>query len=311
MGIVAEPLLPDFDNDEDDRTAVVRLRDIARGSAVARDRHLLVRVEGEELGQLLTLDGDEIVIGRLAGCSICIPDAGISRKHCRIVRVGDGYVLEDLDSANGTYVGGEQVRRHRLSDGDVIQLGSAVVFRYAVTDADQHAMLQHLYNASVTDSLTGAFNREYFDSRLEAELAYVRRHGVELGLFMIDVDHFKLVNDQYGHQAGDAVLVALAKVVRMTLRSEDVFCRYGGEEFVAILRTTELTVSSIVAERVRIAIEAMVVEHAGRRIPVTASLGVATAAECANADAAELIGLADRRLYAAKHAGRNRIKATG
>ncbi len=306
-----KPKLFDVDG-EDDRTVVVqspKLRDIV--STESRDRCLLVRIEGESLGQVTVLKGDEIVLGRAQTATVCVLDTGVSRHHARLVRKRGAYFIQDLGSANGTYVGGQLIEERQLADGDIIQLGPTVMFRYSVTDAEQQAMLEHLYDASVTDALTSAYNREYFDTRLASELAYARRHNAPLSLIMLDIDHFKRVNDTYGHRVGDQVLVALVRTARPALRTEDVFCRYGGEEFAIILRTTDVQQASCVAERIRAIVAELRFESAGKKLGITVSLGCASLKCCDEVTSENLISVADRRLYAAKHAGRNRVVWSG
>ena len=180
------------------------------------------------------------------------------------------------------------------------------MFRYSVTDADQQAMLEHLYDASVTDALTSAYNREYFDTRLASELAYARRHSAPLSLIILDVDHFKLINDNYGHRVGDQALVSLVLNARPALRTEDVFCRYGGEEFAIILRTTDVEQAACVAERIRLIIAELRIENASGPFGITVSLGCASLQCCEGTTPEALISVADRRLYIAKQSGRNR-----
>jgi two-component system, cell cycle response regulator len=296
---------------DDERTAIVNLVGLQTARVVTRDRHLLVRLQGGQVGQVIPLQGRTCRVGRARDSDLLLPDAGVSRYHARFTWQSQGYMLEDLQSANGTYVNGERIAEHVLSDGDILQFGPAAVYRYEMTDADQEAMLQQLYDASVTDSLTGAHNREYFDSRLESELSYARRHGTELALLMLDIDHFKQINDNFGHLAGDQVLVELASAVTNSLRTEDEFARYGGEEFAVILRDTTVENACLVAERFRLIIESLRVEAGGSRIPVTVSVGAASLVDCEEKTAVALIAAADRRLYAAKHAGRNRVVASG
>jgi diguanylate cyclase (GGDEF)-like protein len=219
--------------------------------------------------------------------------------------------LEDLGSANGTFVGGRAIKRHVLTDGELIQLGPNAVFRYTVTDEDQEALYERLYATSVTDSLTGANNREHFDTQLEIELSYRRRHDTKLSMVLFDLDHFKSINDTYGHPGGDAVLKAVAAAARTQLRTEDVFARYGGEEFAIILRGIDINGALAMADRLRATVEGMQVGHEGRNIRVTLSGGCASAAELEQVTHTALLSLADRRLYAAKHSGRNRIVSQG
>jgi two-component system cell cycle response regulator len=295
---------------DDERTAIVNLVGLHLTRATTRDRHLLVRLQGGQVGLVVSLHGQPCRVGRARESDLLLSDAGVSRYHARFTWQPNGYLLEDLQSANGTYVNGQRITEHVLSDGDVVQFGPAAVYRYEMTDADQEAMLQQLYDASVTDSLTGAHNREYFDSRLESELSYARRHGTELALLMLDIDHFKLINDTYGHLVGDQVLVELVAAVTNGLRSEDEFARYGGEEFAVILRDATVENACCVGERFRLMVESLRIESAGNRIPVTVSVGAASLSCCQDKTAVALIAAADRRLYAAKRSGRNRVVAT-
>lgn len=301
-----------FDSDEEDSTAIVKLANANRPTPVpTRDRYVLVRVQGEDIGRVVQLESPEFVIGRHQSCDLPLSDGSVSRRHARILWSEERHLLEDLGSANGTYVGADRVSQHWLSDGDVIQFGSTIAYRYSVTDSQQLAMLQYLYDASVTDALTSAYNREYFDARMASELAYARRHSVPLCLLMLDVDHFKQVNDTFGHQVGDQALVKLVESVRTRLRLEDVFCRYGGEEFTAILRTTDLEAGACAAERIRLAVAQIQLTVGGRRVPITVSIGCASVKCCTECTSDELVAIADRRLYAAKHLGRNRVVSTG
>jgi len=275
------------------------------------DRHVLVRMDSTNVGQVFSLGQDEWTLGRHTGSSIVLTDDGVSRRHARIVLESGGYVLEDLGSANGTFVGGQRIERHPLRDGDVFQLGPTVLFRYAYTDASQERMLNKLYEASVRDALTGAYNREHFEERLKVEVAYARRHNTQVSLLMFDLDFFKKVNDTYGHPAGDAALIYVSERVRGALRTEDVFARYGGEEFAVVLRGIDLEGSARAGERLRAMIAAHPVSHEGRQFPVTVSIGCANLRDCPDPNTTTLIAIADRRLYAAKRSGRNRVVAEG
>lgn len=296
---------------DEERTAIVQLRDLRGQRVTPKDRHLLVRIQGAQVGQVVTLHGTEWKVGRARNADLWLGDSGVSRIHAHLVWGESGYVVEDLGSANGTYVNGEKVTARAIVDGDVVQFGPSAAFRYAMTDADQETMLHQLYDASVTDSLTGAYNREHFDHRLESEISFARRHGAELSLLLLDIDHFKRVNDTYGHQAGDTVLVEMSAGISANLRTEDVFARYGGEEFAIILRGIDLRSAYHVGERFRVIIESLQIEAGGQPIPITVSVGVASLKCCADEVAESLIATADRRLYAAKHAGRNRVVAQG
>jgi len=298
--------------DPDERTAIVSLSELRSSPRKqSKDRHLLVRVKGAELGRVSRLPPEPFRIGRSQDCELWLGDDGVSRKHARIFQEGTSYLIEDTESANGTFVQGQRVSRQVLRDGDVIQFGPTAVFRYTVTDESQESLLQQLYDASVTDALTGAHNREHFDTQLRSELSFARRHKSDVSLAFFDVDHFKKVNDTYGHQGGDAVLVALANTIRAMIRNEDVFARYGGEEFALILRGIDRAGASTVGERLRERVEAMRVNFEGRVLTVTVSVGCASFAELDEKTPEALVSTADKRLYAGKHAGRNRVVALG
>jgi diguanylate cyclase (GGDEF)-like protein len=299
-------------DDGEDSTAIVDLRGLSPGARrEPKDRHLFVRLNGAQIGHVTRLPaGRACRLGRGQDSDIWVNDDGISRKHARIVPHGRGYLLEDTESANGTFVAGSRIERHPLSDGDVIQFGPAAVFRYAVTDASQEALLRQLFEASVTDALTGARNRESFDLQLRAELSYARRHKSDVSLLLFDVDHFKKVNDTYGHPIGDTVLIELARTVSMGLRNEDVFARYGGEEFAIILRGIDSSGARAVGERVRATVQAMNIDTPRGRLKITVSVGAASVGGRGEMTPEELVSLADTRLYAAKHQGRNRVVDT-
>jgi diguanylate cyclase (GGDEF)-like protein len=269
------------------------------------ERHVLLRLDGVDAGSVVTLDQDSVTIGRHTSNAIQIHEGGVSRTHARITLKSGRHALEDLGSANGTFVRGNRVKNAVLSDGDVVQLGSHACFRYTKTDAMHERLLLQLFESSTRDALTGAYNRRHFDERLRAELAYAIRHGTELSLAMLDVDLFKKVNDTFGHAAGDVVLKHVARVTLRQLRSEDVFARYGGEEFVVLFRGIPLRDAVRVAERIRTTVEALPARADGHLIGVTLSAGVASLAEREARTAAAILGLADERLYAAKRAGRN------
>ncbi len=276
-----------------------------------RDRAVLVRMDSIHAGHVTSLDGPEVRIGRHADNAVVVDDEGMSRLHARVYYEDAAYWVEDLDSSNGTYVNGRRVGKESLSDGAVIQLGPRVCFRFSITDENQERILRQLFESSVRDALTGAYNRHFFFERLQAELSYAGRHNSQTSLLLFDVDHFKKINDTFGHPAGDGVLRNIAAVTLRLLRLEDVFARYGGEEFVVLLRGVPIQGAERAGERLRTAVEGSPAEVDGVRIPATISVGCASLACAERLDAEALIAVADRRLYTAKRAGRNRVVAAG
>ena len=181
---------------------------------------------------------------------------------------------------------------------------------------ESNAMLQHqleeihrlqaeLREQAVRDGLTNLFNRRYLDETLERELARAKREGYPLSLVMIDIDHFKQLNDTYGHQAGDKVLRELAALLWGDIRAEDVPCRYGGEEFLVLLPRMPLDVAHERAEGWRRTFQAARVPFGEFHLEATISCGLAAYPEHARSPD-ELVRCCDEALYAAKHRGRNR-----
>jgi len=168
-----------------------------------------------------------------------------------------------------------------------------------------HEALQMLSQRAQIDGLTGLWNRAHFDQRWDEAVAHAVRHGRPLSLAMLDADHFKRVNDTYGHPAGDAALQGIARVIRRESRGGDIACRYGGEEFVVILPETEPGAAVNLSERIRTAIADTVWSRHPEH-PITVSIGLAGAAIPGPVTRHAWLDQADRNLYAAKAAGRNR-----
>lgn len=166
-----------------------------------------------------------------------------------------------------------------------------------------------LENAA-TDPLTGLFNRRYFERRLKEECAHARRHRRPFAIIMIDLDHFKLVNDTYGHEDGDRVLKHVAENIASGLREDDVACRLGGEELVLLLRATSGAAARVVANRLRksLADKRIALGERSEMKQVTFSAGVAAADDRNDFQADDIVARADRALYRAKNGGRNRVE---
>jgi diguanylate cyclase (GGDEF)-like protein len=270
----------------------------------------LTRIDGPNAGRVLSLRAEQTTIGRSTRADLHLAEEGVSRKHARICWTADAYVLEDLGSQNGTFVWGKPVTAAQLRQGDLIRVGPVATLRFCWMDEHQKNLLEQLYESSVRDPLTGAFNRRHFSERLEAELAYAKRHSSELSLLLLDIDYFKKINDQYGHLEGDRVLRELTRACHQGLRTEDMFARYGGEEFAVILRGVPLAGAARAAERLRIAIAELV--FVGKPpLSVSVSIGCASIDCIDDATSGSLIHIADQRLYEAKQSGRARVVAEG
>jgi diguanylate cyclase (GGDEF)-like protein len=308
------PPLAGDDDPEDTRVATVVGAPAYRPQqqAAASKTAYLTVIAGNRAGEMFKLAQDETIMGRGPQSTIHLDSDGVSRKHARVVRQGDDFVLEDLQSTNGTWVDEKRITFHKLKDGDRVQVGTEVIVRFNLHDELEAALQQQLYESAVRDPLTRAYNRKHFAERLRAELAHATRHKTHLSLIILDIDFFKKVNDTYGHPAGDAVLRSIAAAIQKVIRVEDVFARIGGEEFALLARGIDGGNGSLFAERLRKGIERLSIPWSEITIPVTSSFGVATFTELADPrDGDAFVAIADRRLYQAKSQGRNRVVGPG
>jgi diguanylate cyclase (GGDEF)-like protein len=291
----------------DEITGTLPTEEVAPLATGPREHLALVALVGEH-GRPWIAVTSATVIGRGDDCELRLDDAAISRRHARIFRDGATWFVEDLQSQNGTFVDAERLRAPRaLVDGARLQIGRGTVFRVSLQDALEHDASRRMHESALTDPLTGLYNRRHLDRRLAEELAFARRHRTVLTLMLLDVDHFKRINDRYGHLAGDAVLRVLAKLIQTVVRTEDLVARYGGEEIAVIARGIDRVGAHLFAERLRKRIATTEMPWAGEVLRVTASIGVAVVDGAIEVPAlTDFVGAADDALYAAKDAGRNR-----
>jgi len=264
---------------------------------------------GLDAGRVLALPREDIVsLGRASECTYPFDDVSLSREHAQIMCIGSEYVFKDAGSTNGSFINEVRVAKvMQLRNGDRLRLGSNLSLRFALVDDQEEEALIGIYEAAVRDGLTGVFNRKHLEERLAAELEASKRHGTPLSVILVDVDHFKYVNDTYGHLAGDAVLKNVATLVGQGIRQEDTIGRYGGEEFVVVCRNAAVVDAVALAERVRWTIWNALTLFESHQIRVTVSAGVASLLCAPEPTRSGLLGVADARLYKAKQGGRNRV----
>jgi diguanylate cyclase (GGDEF)-like protein len=263
----------------------------------------LVIMTGPEIGRRIDLTHEEVSIGRSDECTVCVNSDLVSRRHAVVNRVLGHFIVVDLKSTNGTFINDARIERAELKDGDLLRTGKTVL-KYLENSLELEYM-QHILNLATIDSLTQLFNKRHFDEVFGKEVSRAGNTQVPLSLIVLDIDHFKRINDGFGHPAGDAVLKHVASIIKGQIRQSDCLCRVGGEEFAVILPQTPLPLAAQAAELIRAAVESSVCDVSGTPIPATLSLGVA---ELAPGEIPErLYQRADERLYAAKHAGRNRV----
>ncbi len=263
------------------------------------------------LGRRTQLGQDKMSVGRDPAAAIPLERDSVSRQHAELCRTDDAHwLVRDLGSTNGTFVNERPVEAgeegEALRNGDQLRFGD-VVFKFLSGDNIEAQYHEEIYRLSIMDGLTAVHNKRYFMDFLERELASAHRHKHPLTLVMLDIDHFKQLNDERGHLCGDAVLKQLAQRMSPRIRREDLFARYGGEEFAAILTITALPGGVRFAENIRQIVARRPFVFEKELLPVTVSLGVTCVENEPAVDAETLIQRADQRLYEAKRAGRNRV----
>lgn len=266
----------------------------------------LVQYSGTNLGKRYVLDKKEMVVGRAPTVEIVVNEQSVSRNHAQCVQQGDEVYVADLGSSNGTYVNDKKISmRQILRDGDIIRLGN-VVFKFFAQGNIENVFHDKIYRMATIDVGTNIFNKKYLVEALETEVKFSRAYGRPLSIIYFDLDFFKKVNDTYGHSVGDGILRDAAALVKSVVRKEDIFCRYGGEEFVILLPATEAKTAYELAERIRITFENHTFDIQGHSIKQTLSIGVSQL-NPKMATPESLLEDADKKLYQSKTGGRNRV----
>ena len=271
----------------------------------------LVLLRGDVPGRMIGLSGGRQLIGRDGQATIQLAEMSLSRRHAALVIDPEGSAqLTDLGSTNGTFRNGRRLEPEApiaIRDGDRLGFGPRVVAKFTCPDLYEERCQRELFERAVRDPLTGLYNRGYFldqAPRLEA-----RASAANLGfaLMMLDIDHFKKVNDTLGHDAGDDVLREVAQVLRNSTRTDDLVARYGGEEFVAALPIASPEQAIERAEKIREALARRRISAGGKLLRVTASIGLAVVPKGGHVAINTLISSADIGLYQAKRTGRDRV----
>ena len=265
----------------------------------------VVVIHGENLGHRHELGDEGVVVGRSPDVELQINHPSISRQHCRIWREASGYRIRDLDSTNKTYLNEQPILEAELRDGDHIGVGDSILkfLEQGSVEARYH---EELYQLATSDPLTGLYNRRQFQELVEKEILRATRHLRTLILALVDIDHFKPVNDRYGHPAGDGVIRGVAQLLRHNARADQLIARIGGEEFALVYAEQSLGEAAEAAERLRRAVEASPFQLGGESAIVTVSIGLAQWRR-GMSSLPDLMRAADEQLYRAKRGGRNRV----
>jgi diguanylate cyclase (GGDEF)-like protein len=289
-----------------EKTVVKYKEDIFDDDHVRLKKPCLTVLKGLYVGEVFQLEKKSILIGRERDCDIVVLEDGVSRKHAQILLEETKVLIQDLESTNGTYINGQKNSRVELQNGDKVQMGD-ILMKFSYQDAIDVGHQESMRDMAMKDPLTQIYNRRYFMDLFHREISYANRVQQPLSCMMFDLDHFKKINDTFGHQAGDYILRNVAQSVASQLRIYDAFARYGGEEFIIMLRTTTLANAAVLGERIREKIATTDFKFNGTSIPVTISMGMAELNVNAMMTAEELLQETDTCLYEAKERGRNCI----
>jgi two-component system, cell cycle response regulator len=269
---------------------------------------LISHPEGKMIGTRYRLSpAAALEIGRASSSDIAFPEVpSLSRTHARLEYRGKSVALIDLGSTNGTFVNDKRVRTSKiLHSGDRFQAG-VLHFKFLQGRDVEHHYHEAIHDLAMRDGLTEVFNKRKFDKELEREFARAKRYERELSLILLDLDHFKAVNDTYGHIAGDFVLKELSTRISAVIRAEQIFARIGGEEFGVICPESGTQKAGLLAEKLRDIVSREKLRASGSSISITCSFGVA-AFSSKMTTAPDLFAVADKALYLSKRRGRNRV----
>jgi len=266
---------------------------------------VIYSADSRQLGRRHLLGAEPVSIGRGSDNTLVMDSDSVSRKHAVVKPAGESFVIEDLESTNGTYVNDSPVSTHVLRKGDQIKIGDTILKFLSGSDMETQYH-ETIYRMTIEDGLTGVHNKRYLLETMDREIPRARRHERPLTLVMFDIDRFKSINDTYGHLAGDYVLREIARIAKARLRPDDVIGRYGGEEFGLVLPETDEAGGGRVAEELRGRIEAHTFMFESEKISVSASFGVAQLLE--GRDLLGFVKDADEQLYRAKRDGRNCVR---
>ncbi|NOT48992.1 MAG: GGDEF domain-containing protein [Acidobacteria bacterium] len=282
-----------------------------------RDRRpTLVFLSGDLIAVPIPLEREMVILGREIGADVRVNDQKVSRRHAMIVTSADPatgeivYTLKDFGSRNGTLLNGERVREEVLQNGDKISIGEQIL-RFDLLDEIDREYQRLIHRLISHDDLTGLLSSRSFFSELRREAERAKLGDRPFCVLMMDIDHFKNVNDTYGHLTGSKTLEEIGDSIIKCLRSGDAAARFGGEEFAAFLLDAEIAQAMVASERIRNEIEAREFSIVRQGKPnethhVTISIGIAAFPDDSS-DPIELVEMADSALYRAKRDGRNRV----
>ena len=294
--------LPDFN-----QTVEAKTRSVKAPNKKSIQNGCLIRIHPLEIeNKLIRLPHQEVSIGRDPASDIFCDSSSVSRRHAAIKPKDYGFVIEDLESTNGTFINGLAVSNKQLQDGAKIQVGNHI-FKFLAGDSIESQYHETMYALMTKDGLTNVFNKRFLIDAVSREFERSQEYGREFCVVMIDIDFFKRFNDTHGHLVGDEVLQEFARRIDQECGANRTFARFGGEEFALLLVETELEEATQFAEAMRKKIASTPFNCCAGKKEVTASFGVAQFDAGTHASFAAVLDQADRHLYIAKANGRNQV----
>lgn len=262
-----------------------------------------------EVGRQWPIETTDTIIGRSPTVHIHVEDRSVSKSHAKLLMSGGEVSIIDLESTNRTVVNNkvlQALQPYKLKNNDQIKVGN-VIFKFLERGNIETVSVAQTFNKALFDSLTGIHNRGALNAQGVEVFNKSRLLGSPLSVIVFDIDHFKKINDTYGHPAGDYVLKDLSRVVRDNLiRGNDYFARYGGEEFCLLLLGSPIKQVEEIGERIRRTIQDHNFEYEGNKLPITISAGISTIQET-DKSWSDIFNRADKALYRSKSGGRNAV----
>ena len=300
------------DNEDLEKTSVVTSETLKSTLDTAnKTPAALVLLVGpaSSIGKQWHLSSSDIVIGRSPNSTIFVDDRSVSKSHAKFMLNGSDVIVMDLESTNKTVINQQTIAPLTpvaLKNNDQIKVGN-VIFKFLEKGNVETVASKAAFDKSQLDALTGIYSKGALQAYSPEAIKRSDMTGGPLSLIVFDIDHFKKVNDTHGHAAGDYVIQEIARLVKDKLiRSEDFFARFGGEEFVLVVSSSDIPVSANIAERIRATIEAHTFEFEGKKMPITISAGVSVRRPKGDGWD-QLFEKADKALYQSKNRGRNLV----
>lgn len=270
-------------------------------SRAREERPCLIVLAGDRVGEMVRIDS-LLQIGRGEQANFRIDDQGVSRLHVAISVTEDGVMATDLGSTNGTYVNEERIVSTQLHDGDKISFGNAALLKFTYATDRERNDYQSMFSRAVEDPLTGLFNRRYLMVHINSELSYSIRHKTPLHLATVDLRGISAVNKRYGREMGDRIIREAARMLRQSVRREDVVTRYEGDKFALVYRGIDRASSQVAVARVCAIVEGAQLVVDLPKFRAKFSIGIASVPDVHIKTFEDFLDAAEQELVKAKRA---------